>query len=181
MIAIVITALYLSVPVIVAGVGHMAVVKLDLWPHLKDPIDDEKFGPNKTWRGVVVMPALALPGVWLGRVLDGPLDGHLLVSLHDASAVVLALALGLAYVAAELPNSYWKRRNGVPPGGVPERGRLGYVLADQADSAIGCALAYALILSPPLSVLLALAVLGPAIHLAFNAGLYAAGLRERPL
>lgn len=181
MLATLITALYLSVPVIVAGVAHMGVVRLDLWPHLKEPIDEETFGPNKTWRGVVAMPAFCLPGVWLGRLLDEPLGAHLLVSLYDASALVLALALGLAYVGAELPNSWWKRRRGIPPGQVPERGRALYVIADQADSAIGCALVYAVLLAPPAGVLLALVCLGTGIHLVANAALYAAGLRERPL
>ena len=181
MLAILVTALYLSIPVIVAGVAHMAVVRLDFAPNLKEPISEDLFGPNKTWRGVLAMPILTLPGVWIARALDAPLSDHLLVSLHDASALTLAIALGLAYVLAELPNSWWKRRQGIAPGHLPERGRVLYVVVDQADSAVGCALAYAIVLSPPLAVTITLAVLGPAIHLAANAALYAAGLRNRPV
>jgi hypothetical protein len=181
MLATIITAIYLSIPLVFSGIAHMAVVKLDLWSSLRRPIDRRAFGPNKTWRGVVVMPLLTVPGVWLGRMLDGPLEPHLVVSLHDAPAIVLGLALGLGYAAAELPNSWWKRRQGIAAGRLPERKRLLYMIVDQADSAIGCALVYALFLGPPLSVLVAVIVIGPAVHLVVNVSLYLAGLRERPV
>jgi hypothetical protein len=181
MLATIITSIYLSIPLVFSGIAHMAVVKLDLWPNLKRPIDRETFGPNKTWRGFVAMPLLTVPGVWIGRLLDGPLEPHLLVSLHDAPAIVLGLALGLGYAAAELPNSWWKRRRGVAPGQLPERQRLLYMTVDQADSAVGCALVYALFLQPPLSVLVAVIFIGPVVHLLVNVSLYLAGLRERPV
>ncbi len=181
MIATLLTAVYLSIPLVVSGIAHMAVVKLDLWPSLKRPIDRRAFGPNKTWRGFVAMPLLTVPGVYLARLLDAPLGEHLLVSLIDAPAAVLGLALGLGYVAAELPNSWFKRRRGIAAGELPERQRLLYVIVDQADSAVGCAIVYALFLAPPASVLLTVIVVGPAVHLVVNASLYAAGLRDRPV
>jgi CDP-diacylglycerol--serine O-phosphatidyltransferase len=45
----------------------------------------------------------------------------------------------------ELPNSFLKRRLGIAPGATPARGRPLFVLMDQLDSGIGCALAYALL------------------------------------
>jgi CDP-diglyceride synthetase len=181
MTAAAITALYLTVPIIVSGVGHMVVVRGDLLPSLKRPIGEVLFGPNKTWRGAVVMPVLTVPGVFLGRMLDGPLEPHLLVSLHDAPAVVLGVALGLGYILAELPNSWWKRRQGIAAGQLPERGRIAYILVDQADSAVGCGLVYVLLLAPPPSVLIVLVLVGPSMHLVANVVLYLVGLRKRPV
>src|SRR5690606_27440044 len=97
------------------------------------------------------------------------------------SPIFLGLALGLAYVAFELPNSYMKRRLGIAPGKLPERNRFVFALVDQSDSAIGCMLVYALFVAPPWPVLLLLAFLGPAVHLAANLGLYSLGLRKEPL
>ncbi len=181
MTSIVVTALYLSVPLLVSGLGHMAVVRWDLLSAWKRPMHERAFGANKTWRGLLVMPLLTIPGVWLGRFLDPPLEPMLLVSLRDAPLVPLGAGLGVAYILAELPNSWWKRRLGIPPGDLPERGRAFQLLVDQADSAVGCAAVYALLLGPSLPLLIALILVGPAVHLLANLGLYLVGLRERPV
>ena len=48
---------------------------------------------------------------------------------------------GAAYVLAELPNSFVKRRLGIAPGTSAPRARAAQYLVDQVDSVVGCAVA----------------------------------------
>jgi hypothetical protein len=175
------TALYLTVPLIVAGIIHMAVVRANLLSVLARPISEPMFGPNKTWRGVVVMTLGAIAGIYVAVRID-PLAGNaLLVRYSQASPVVVGAALGVAYCIAELPNSFMKRRLGVAPGMLPDRNRLLFATLDQADSAFGCAIALFFLIPTPISVLVVVVILGPAVHLVVNFTLWAIGLRKRPI
>jgi CDP-diglyceride synthetase len=167
-------ALILSLPLVVSGGLHMAVVKLDLLSGLKVPIARRWFGANKTWRGVVVMSVATVFGVWLTASVWPD-------QFQAWSATTLGVLLGLGYVAAELPNSFIKRRLGIEPGKRPAQHRLWFTLADQADSAIGCALVYAWTLRLSAATLLILVALGPAIHLVVNYTLYLMHLRREPV
>src|SRR3990167_4956779 len=125
------TVFWLQLPVVIGGVLHMVVVTRDWLPALKIPLQHHWFGANKTLRGFLVMPLLSALGGWC---------------MAPSGEWVLTGALaGLAYVLAELPNSFIKRRMGVPPGEVPRRFRLLFVAVDQLDSGLGIALLYALL------------------------------------
>lgn len=125
------TVFWLQLPVVIGGVLHMVVVTRDWLPALKIPVQRHWFGANKTLRGFLVMPLLSALGGWC---------------MAPSGEWVLTGALaGLAYVLAELPNSFIKRRMGVPPGEVPRRFRLLFVAVDQLDSGLGIALLYALL------------------------------------
>ncbi|MCC7440987.1 MAG: CDP-archaeol synthase, partial [Bdellovibrionales bacterium] len=135
------------------------------------------FGAHKTWRGFAVMIAATVPGVWISAALDAPLFPE-----SPAEQSALGAALGFAYAVAELPNSWVKRRIGIASG-KRGRGAVGvlFALVDQADSALGCALVYALWLDiSPLTFAVA-AGLGPAVHLLGNVSLWALGFRKEPL
>jgi hypothetical protein len=166
--------LILSLPLIISGGLHMAVVTLDLLTALKMPIHREWFGRNKTWRGLMVMPVTTAFGVTLvaGRWPE-PFGGW--------NPVVLGVMLGLAYALAELPNSFVKRRRGIEPGKRPPRNAAWFALADQADSAIGCALVYGWALRLSAGAVLVLIAVGPAIHLMVNYNLYLMRIRREPL
>ena len=167
-------ALILSVPLIFSGGLHMAVVKLDLLTALKIPIHQKWFGSNKTWRGVFVMPLAAAIGVKVASIFWPDEFGQW-------NALALGVVLGLAYVFSELPNSFIKRRIGIAPGKRPPRNAAWFALADQADSAIGCALVYGWALGLSLFTVLILISIGPAIHLIVNYSLYLMGLRKEPV
>ena len=65
--------LWLAVPIIAAGLVHLAVMKLDLLPALRrSPMDfgltfrgRRLFGANKTWRGAIVTIATTSLAAWL--------------------------------------------------------------------------------------------------------------------
>lgn len=179
--SVLVTGLFFTIPLVVSGILHMVVVRTNVLASLKRPIAESLFGPNKTWRGVVVMPILTVIGVALAKLLEPAFGGMLVARLTPFPTVPLGVVLGLAYVLAELPNSYVKRRLGIPPGETPEKNRVLFVLVDQADSAVGCALAYLFMTSISLGLAALLAVLGPGVHLLVNVLLFLAGLRKRPV
>ena len=180
MFASIITALYLAIPLVVSGSLHMLIVSRNWFAALAVPINQPAFGANKTWRGMLVMPLASIPGVYLALLIEPLLSAHLLVSLLDLSPWLLGSALGIGYVLAELPNSYVKRRLGIQPGKQPQKHGFWFGLMDQADSAIGCALVYWLMLHPSLLIMLWIILLGPLLHLLVNLSLYSAGLRKQP-
>jgi hypothetical protein len=175
----IIDALILMIPIVVGGVLHMLAVSKGWFGGLAVPINAKAFGPNKTWRGVVLMPTLTLPGVLLLLWTSEQLAPELRLILSSVSPLVLGLGLGLGYILLELPNSFIKRQMGIPAGETPEKHAWFFLLFDQWDSAIGFALAYWLL--TPLSVpLLALMILlFPLVALAVKRLLYWARWKEK--
>jgi len=175
----ILTAWNLILPVATAGVIHMFAVKKDWLKDLKIPVARKLFGENKTWRGFVLMPLLSALTT-LGCA------GFFPFSLMEPVEILgIGWISGLAYVLAELPNSALKRKLGIAPGKLPEgsswRQKLPFLILDQADSAIGCAIAYGWMI-PELSALslVLCASLAPVIHLSVNLLLFAGGLRKNP-
>jgi CDP-diacylglycerol--serine O-phosphatidyltransferase len=172
-----VTALYLILPVTLAAVGHMVVVRLRLLSWLAHPVHLRWFGANKTWRGLVVMPVAGVLAMAAVRPLEQRWDELLLVHLAQKRWVLLGAALGAAYALFELPNSYLKRRLGIAPGAQAEQHRWLFFLLDHLDSLLGVAATYAVFLGGfPLPLLLAV-LMGPAVHVAVNLALRACRLR----
>jgi CDP-diacylglycerol--serine O-phosphatidyltransferase len=176
--AVLMKSLILFVPLILGGILHMVVVRVNLLSVLKRPIHRGWFGENKTWRGVVVMPLLTIGGVYTALLIER--TGSYSVGFSENSIALLGLALGLAYIVFELPNSFIKRRMGIAPGKLPGEKRFLFALADQGDSAIGCVLVYRLFFAIDWPVVLTFLILGTCLHLFFNVGLYAVGIRKNP-
>lgn len=165
-------AFWLSLPLIIGGTLHMIVVKKDILSYFRRPIHQRWFGKNKTWRGVVVMPLSTWLGVFLTNLVSHQFENH--------SLPLLGLGLGMAYLIAELPNSFMKRRLGIQEGKLPDSNRWLFGFFDQADSAIGCMIAYRFILGTSWTVLFLTLILGTLIHLVMNMLLYALKIRENP-
>jgi CDP-diglyceride synthetase len=164
--------------VLVGGVAHVIVLRRDLFGSLAVPLDGGRtlggrpiFGPNKTWRGLLVMTA--------GSAIGGAL---LLVasSLRETTAAAAATGafLGLAYVVAELPNSFVKRRLGIAPG--HRSGKLApfWYLLDQADSVIGVTIVVAIVLPGSPLDLAILLVAGTGLHAFIDLLLHATGVKR---
>jgi len=127
--------LLVLVPLLGSPIAHAPVLRFDLLASLTRPIDGGTgvFGANKTWRGALVMfagPVVAALLLWQWPWYRE----HVPDEIHDAGPLFLGIALGLANVIGELPNSYAKRRLGIPPG-QQRRSRAGILISlyDQVD------------------------------------------------
>lgn len=177
--AVVFTSLVLITPLIIAGILHMLVVRFRILLGLAHPIWLEGFGANKTWRGLVVMPVFGIAGLGLSQLGASYAPDLWTIDFLSLPTLSAGVALGLAYVLFELPNSYLKRRMGVAPGelaSTPSSRRLFFVL-DHVDSLTGCLLIYLVFLGPRLEILLCL-VLAPLIHILINLLLWIMGIRK---
>ena len=177
---------WLILPVVLAGVGHVAALKMNLLRPLAVPIDRgacwrgrQVFGSNKTWRGFVLMTALSALATGLQARLAqrrrwlavADVAGDARVNPWMAGALS-----GLTYCLAELPNSFVKRRIGIVPGTYTTS--LQYLI-DQTDSVAGCVLALRLIYRPSRREVVLSFALGMAIHIAIDQLMYAIGVKRR--
>jgi CDP-diglyceride synthetase len=139
--------LWLAVPVIAAGLVHLAVLKLDLLPGLRRlPLDAgatfrgrRLFGANKTWRGAVVTIATMALAAWAMAALNACCwHVPVLVPFAETHPLAWGLLLGTGYIVGELPNSFAKRQLGIAPGsaGAGMSGRVFWIV-DQLDSLAG--------------------------------------------
>lgn len=157
----------------------MVAVKADILSYLKKPIHKSTFGQNKTWRGFVLMPLATWPGVILAQKLEILFDLNTpLLNLH--SSILLAAVLGLGYCVAELPNSFIKRRLGIKEGQTSSQHKWLFIIMDQADSAIGCMIAYKFLIPVTLQTIVLTIIFGTVIHLLFNVLLFKFGIRKNP-
>lgn len=172
------TAFLAIAPLALAGALHMVVVKKNLLQGLAIPIHERWFGVSKTWRGMLIMPLFSILGFYLVVTLPGLHVGQLSFNLNQYSPIELGLMLGLAYVVAELPNSFIKRRLGVPAGQLPLRNRFFFVMADQLDSILGCGLVYVVVAGMPWPTFLNLILIGLYIAFALKNILYRLGYKK---
>lgn len=194
MLTVIAQALWLSVPIVLAGMLHMLVVRRGWLKALAVPLDgghtlrgQPLFGPNKTWRGVLVMPAAgalfgALQG-WLGAGAAAWLDPIDVARLGGGSSALghalVGAVLGAGYVLGELPNSFLKRQARIPPG-THGQGVLGrfFTAVDHVDSVLAGLALGAVAFRYPLAVVAAGTVVLPLVHLAVTVALHRARLKE---
>ncbi|MGH2471993.1 MAG: CDP-archaeol synthase [Candidatus Limnocylindria bacterium] len=169
-------AVWLTAPILIAGLAHVAVITLDLAPGLARPIDAGRrwrgrpmLGGNKTWRGFVVMPAATAVTIAAQQTLVS--RSRRLAALAPLArgappAWIVGAICGAAYVVAELPNSFVKRRLGIAAGTSAPRARAAQYVVDQLDSVIGCAIAIRLFYRIDTADAAASALLGAAFHVA---------------
>jgi CDP-diglyceride synthetase len=184
---------YLLAPLLGGAVFHGLCVRYGWLSFLARPIDRGRtlrkapvFGANKTYRGLA---ALALG--------TGALAGLQTDVLHQVAALrslelfdyggmngwFFGAGMGAASMLAELPNSFFKRRLGIPPGR-SAGGMLGaflYIL-DQVDLVVGVWLTVA-VTAPsaitPNRILLSFAIVF-VVHQATNVLGYALRMRSTP-
>ncbi len=183
---LILSLLIFAAPVVFAAILHMVAVTFDWVSWLKEPIDGGKtlhgkriFGDSKTWRGIVLMVLFSIIGCVGLAVLVTSLEGIKALSIFNFdrySPVFYGVLFGLGYTLAELPNSFWKRQNGIENG---QRGTVVNVLIDQADSAIGCLLLLYPFTNMSLVFFASGCVFYLFLHLFFNILLFSVGLRKQ--
>lgn len=149
--------LALVLPLVVGGLVHQVVRRTRSFERLNRSLDDlffagrVVFGANKTIRGFVVVPVATA----------------LAYALFTSMPLWSGALIGLAYVLAELPNSYLKRRLGIAPGSQARKARAVFFALDHLDSAAGCAIVF-LALGQAVAVVISGLLLGPLVHVAVN-------------
>lgn len=186
-------ALWLVAMLSAAGVAHVLWLKSRWAKRLTQPIDGgamlrgrRVFGANKMVRGLVAMPiAAAAAFAAIGAMRDA-YPQWLARGLWDLSAggyALLGFACGLAFMLAELPNSFLKRQLDVAPGAAPRQRWLRPVcfVLDRSDSTLGVLTVVSAALPVSVATWGWMLVLGPASHAAFSAWLYRAKVKARPM
>ncbi len=116
--------LYLFAPLLVASALMAAVLRFDLVPSLKRPVDAGRMlrgrrllGDGKTWRGfVVAIVGCVVTVVAQKHLRFGRLEALALVDYAHVDPLVFGSAMGAGAMVGELPNSFVKRRLGIPAG-----------------------------------------------------------------
>lgn len=129
--------LLVIIPCIVANILHMICVKYDGFSIFKIPVSEPLFGKNKTYRGFLfLIPVTAMLTATNGIIFE----------LVDwKRGLYIGGMLGMAYAIFELPNSYLKRKKGIPSGGVASKNKWMFRLFDKTDSAFGVSLVYSVV------------------------------------
>ncbi len=186
---------YLMLPVILAGIFNMVLVKMPILDTLKTPMDrglvlpDGKrlWGDNKTWKGFLGMIVLTSFWMIIFDMIYHQSSWAKEVSLipysefhFPFSAWFYGALWGLGYVLFELPNSYIKRRIDIHPGkqGSGLIGKL-FTVIDQSDSVVGCVLFMLVFYVPSLIDAIMIIVLATAFHYVINILLFYVGLKKQ--
>lgn len=181
-------------PVILAGISNMVVVKQKWFKNRAKPMDrgnvlkDGKriFGDNKTGLGVVTMIACSVVThiAWgiicdIIRVMG---DMNQLYSNYDNTLVynlIVGIAMGMAYMAFELPNSFIKRRLEIPDGKTVNGLKGGiFFVVDQLDSMFGVILVLAIVSGISALQYVGYVLLGGLTHITVNLVLYKFKIRR---
>jgi len=121
----------------------------------------------------------------LFRILFAALPYPILDGLWPLSIVqfgLLGCLVGIGFMLGELPNSFAKRRLGVPPGEAPENSKARWIcfLVDRFDSILGGMLVLSIVVPVPILTWCYIFLFGPIIHLGFNLLLFQLGVKARP-
>ena len=187
-------ALFVLLAMSAAGIIHVWWLKAASVQIFMQPIDFGHtwrgrpiFGRNKRLRGLLMMPPAAAGSfALLGGLRHQLLPDWLAAGLWELSPgryALLGLAAGLAFMLAELPNSFLKRQLGIAPGAMPQRGIARFIcpLLDRFDSVLGVLIVISLLVPVPAVTWLWLLLLGPGVHALFSALLYRTGIKARAL
>src|SRR5262245_31565440 len=183
------TLAYLFLPLLVGLALHGFCIKYDFLPFLCRPIDRGRkfqrkriFGDNKTYRGVVVVSLGTAIGFALQSLLFHRIASVSRVELFEYSffkSVALGLAVGVAAMLSELPNSFIKRRFEIAPGTAAKGWKaVIFYVYDQIDFLLGAWLVLAVVVPVTIGrVLLSSGLLLVAHQIMSSVG-YALGMRR---
>jgi CDP-2,3-bis-(O-geranylgeranyl)-sn-glycerol synthase len=180
-------AAWVFLPATGALLAHAPVLRYDLAPRLKRPIDAGRtlrgrrlLGDNKTWRGALVMfSGAAATTVALSRARW--FRSRLPEEVARAPVAAYAFLLGTAVVVAELPTSFVKRQIGIEPGAQRGSGAGALLsLYDQGDFVIAGALVLRPVWRPDAAQLAGAFATVSTAHLVSNVIGYAIGARTSP-
>lgn len=186
-------AVFLLIAMSAAGVAHVLWLRTALSRRLGWPVDFGQsfrgrrlFGDNKRVCGFMVLPpvaALSFMLLSLARPFLPTTYGDALWPLSVPEYAALGFLAGFAFMAAELPNSFFKRQLDIPPGQAPERPalRLLVLAIDRLDSVVGVLIAVSLLVPVPAATWFWVLLGGPVVHAAFSVAMHGLGIKARAL
>jgi hypothetical protein len=157
--------LWLICPLFLAGVLEAFLWKTALFEPLNVPINQSLFGANKKWRGLVSLPLTHAVSVFLFQLLEpliikDPLPNWILLSSFNW--LEYGLLVGFVFNLSELPNSYIKRRLGIPPG---DESSILFYFVDHMDSTYGTLLLWYFYFQFPLHLILTGLIVAPLLFM----------------
>ena len=186
-------AAFLLVSMSVAGIAHVLWLRTRLSKRFGWPVDAgltcrgrRLFGDNKRVCGFMVLPpAAALCFMALGFLRE-TFSSEVAEALWPLSALQyagLGFVCGVAFMLAELPNSFLKRQLGIAPGQSSEQPalRLMVLVLDRLDSVIGVLLALSVLVPVPIATWFWVLLAGPFVHALFSTTMHALGIKARAL
>ncbi len=123
---------HILIPMILANVLHIVIIKKNALPQLTIPVWKSQFGANKTWRGFIVLPVL--------NGLFFAMTNAFLPVFGGMQAIEIGAILGFTYMLFELPNSWIKRKMGIASGQKAKHHAWLFMLMDKMDSSFGVSL-----------------------------------------
>lgn len=180
---------YLFLPLLVGLALHGFCIKYDILAFLCRPIDRGRkfrgkriFGDNKTYRGVVVVSLGTAIGFGLQSLLHHRIASIRGVELFDYAllkSVALGLAVGVAAMLSELPNSFIKRQFEITPGSAAKGWKaVIFYVYDQIDFLLGAWLVLAIVVSVTIERVLFSAGSLLVTHQLMSSAGYALGMRR---
>ena len=180
--------IFLGSPLLLAAIAQGLCIKYDWLSRLRRPIDFGKsykgkriFGDHKTWRGLIINVLFCSLGAIIQAWLQskGDLPQWLFLLDYKSQALTIGILIGFGMTVGELPNSFLKRRFGIPPGKSRE-GPLGvaFFISDQVDLTIGIWVFLFFLIRPSLWLVLWSLLLTLALHLAVSSVGYLLGMRK---
>jgi hypothetical protein len=183
------TIAYLFLPLLVGLALHGFCIKYDGLAFLCRPVDRGRkfrgkriFGDNKTYRGLAVVSLGTAIGFGLQSLLLHRIASVRSVELFDYAvfkSVALGLAVGVAAMLSELPNSFIKRQFEIAPGTAAKGWKaLIFYVYDQIDFLLGAWLVLAIVVPVTVGRVLLSAGLLLVAHQIMSSVGYALGMRR---
>lgn len=170
MVLILLQSIYFILPAYLANLAPPLAKYFNLWPSLARPIDFNQtlkgqplFGPTKTWRGLIIGPAVAILVAW-GQKLTLVNSFFFKISLIDYDRINIFLfgaLMGSGAMMGDLLNSFIKRRLGKPSGSR-------WIPFDQLSFILGALLFVSPIYFPSWLIILVTLIIGFLLHILFN-------------
>lgn len=154
--------LLLFLPLVIGNVAHMIIVKKNYIKALSIPISSKLFGTNKTYRGFLVLPVLSGFIAYLNAIIFDSLQ------IANRYAFFIRIGLGFAYMLFELPNSYLKRKLGIPQGTSSNKYKILQLCIDKIDSLVGVFAFYYFTISVTFDTIIALFIAAFLIHISLS-------------
>jgi hypothetical protein len=186
-------AVFIVVAMSLAGFAHVFWLKSRASKYFSHALDGgmtvrgrRLFGANKMLRGLMMMPLASALTFAVFGALRNQLPDWLAAGtweLGTGEYARLGTACGLAFMLAELPNSFLKRQLDVRPGEPPRQPWFRPVcfLLDRVDSTLGVMLVLSFTMRASATMWLWVFLLGPVSHAFFSTLLHRFGEKARAL